>query len=500
MKRSSEPQNPSKASKISEVTSPSKIEEQPAVNEAEMGEFEDPYGDEFESEDEVFEAGETGNPEDLDDVEGTKTVQQNPAEEEEVTTTGSRVYIPHRSTPLGPNEKMEPDYSTYVMLHSFNVKWPSMSFDILPDGHGSDRRKFPHQMYLATGTQAAKPKENDINVIKLSSLSKTLINDDSDEDNSDDDDEGVDADPVLESRDITTNSTTNRFRVSPFAAKTNEYLGASMAENGDVYIWDLTGAYQSLVKAGAQWSKKPIHTIKNHGSAEGYAIDWSPLIQNGSLLTGDIDGKIYWTSRTPQGWTTNPQAYVNPVKGASVEDLQWSPAEKNVFASCGSDGFVRIWDTRQSSKPALNAKASSVDINVMSWNKKAGHLLATGHDDGAFAVWDLRTITKGSPVAQFDFHKQPITSIEWNHSDESVLALGSEDSTVSLWDLSVEADDEEVMAQHRDANGDLDGIPPQLLFLHWQPNVKEVHWHPQIPGALISTGSDGFSVWKSISM
>jgi ribosome assembly protein RRB1 len=77
-------------------------------------------------------------------------------------------------------------------------------------------------------------------------------------------------------------------------------------------------------------------------------------------------------------------------------------------------------------------------------------------------------------------------------------ATGGDDQT-TLWDLSVEQDDEE-------AGGLLNpgaerDVPPQLLFTHQgQRDVKEVHWHPQIPGAVITTALDGFNMFKTISV
>ncbi|ODQ67840.1 WD40 repeat-like protein [Nadsonia fulvescens var. elongata DSM 6958] len=473
-----------------------------------MGEMEDIYDDEFDSDEEIFEAGSSGG-EDNEDGDEMDTEQKaldiiekdKSLEREDKQPVQSKVYLPNRSQ-LGPDEVMEADQSVYEMLHTVNLKWPCLSFDIIEDNLGDERRNYPQTTYIVGGTQAQKSKDNEILVMKLSSLSKTQQKDEEDE--SDDEDE-YDSDPILESKSLPTPYTTNRIRVSPHAKQTGEYLTASMSESGEVFIWDISPHFRFFDTPGSVITKpmnKPIHTIKEHRGVEGYALDWSPFIQTGSLLTGDTEGKIFLTNRRESGWVTDKQAFLG--HQGSVEELQWSKSEKTVFASGGTDGFVKIWDTRSKKHaPVISIKASNTDVNVMSWNSKVSYLLATGYDDGQWGVWDLRSFkpnTTPAPVASFDFHRSPITSIEFHPTEDSIVAVGSEDNTVTLWDLAVEADDEEIKTQADEANGDLEGIPPQLLFVHWQKDAKEVHWHKQIPGALVSTGGDGMSIWKSISV
>ena len=79
-----------------------------------------------------------------------------------------------------------------------------------------------------------------------------------------------------------------------------------------------------------------------------------------------------------------------------------------------------------------------------------------------------------------------------------VLCVSSADNQVTVWDLSVEED-----ADVSNGTGDILGgdlakeFPAQLLFIHQgQYNVKEVHYHSQIPGLIMSTAEDGFNIFK----
>lgn len=75
----------------------------------------------------------------------------------------------------------------------------------------------------------------------------------------------------------------------------------------------------------------------------------------------------------------------------------------------------------------IKVSAHDTDVNVISWSPVVTYMLASGADDGNMKIWDLRNLKEGAHVAQFEFHKQAITSIEWSPHDGSMLATSSAD-------------------------------------------------------------------------
>ena len=146
----------------------------------------------------------------------------------------------------------------------------------------------------------------------------------------------------------------------------------------------------------------------------------------------------------------------------------------------------------------------------------------------------MSSVHRGEAAAVFKHHTAPVTSVEWHPTDSTVFASAGDDNQVSgshptqshsldtltsvvtlishthththitptsitpsqvvQWDLAVEKEE---------SGGDQTSVdvPPQLLFIHQgQQEIKELHWHPQLPGVLFSTASNGFNVFKTISV
>lgn len=452
-------------------------------------------------------------------------------------------------------KKNEPDIdfdtSAYVIYNRLEMTYPCLSFDIVLDENSEPERvsKFPLKLTLVAGAQTPQHVENNyIYVMKVDNIKPLKQEDENVEDeesDADDNEEDPSNLPQLTSVRVPHKGCVNRIRLVKLGGRC---LAASWSDRGKVFIYDLTTPIHAVADqksintyTAQKVEPKPVFTFGGHLS-EGYAVDWSPF-KAGGLATGDCKKNIHiWSMRSQTDWLVDQQ----PLAGHedSVEDIKWSPQDSDVLASCSVDKSVRIWDLREAALSRCTMKiikSHQSDVNVIDWNKRSKNLIVSGGDDGVVKVWDIRFIKRteeeSPPVAQFDYHKKPITSVEWDPNDDTVISVASEDDKLTLWDLAVEKDDEEEEAKPMEVDdgskssssssdeeeddedeegdngkeeeaedgveyGDLDfkKIPEQMLFLHQgQSEIKELHWHPQLNGLIISTALNGLNIFKTIS-
>ena len=423
---------------------------------------------------------------------------------------------------LKDGEVLDFDNDAYEMLHRSKVEWPCLSVDFLLKENSSisslkefylpnDKRKmtedkYPYNAYIIAGSQTNE-KNGYFYFMRWYNMRKTKYDDDPDKGEEDDEEEEDKINPFMKYEKIKVNGNINRVK-----SMKNSSICALWNDSPSVDIIDCEELFNNIEyqeeirveedidinkKNKNKKQKKDIKYKKIFKKtlpqkAEGFAIDWNninPFV----LALGGYDKKVSIFKPKDEN-VSDIILYGDYLSGHtdSVEDIQWSPNEENVLASCGIDKSIRFWDIRENSKnpPKIIKNAHNSDVNVISWNTIRNHLFASGGDDNTFKVWDLRYLDD-PPITEIKWHTGPINSIMWDPFDESQLAVCSEDNRLSVWDFSVEPDEKKLFDNYNHE------IPQQLVFLHQgQINLKDVKFHPVFKNMLISSAENGLNLFR----
>eukprot|EP01056_Protomagalhaensia_sp_Gyna25_P005989 Protomagalhaensia_sp_Gyna_25__5988@NODE_932_length_2396_cov_269_417904_g738_i0_p1_GENE_NODE_932_length_2396_cov_269_417904_g738_i0NODE_932_length_2396_cov_269_417904_g738_i0_p1_ORF_typecomplete_len430_score69_18WD40/PF00400_32/0_013WD40/PF00400_32/1_6e06WD40/PF00400_32/4_9WD40/PF00400_32/0_00076WD40/PF00400_32/8_5e03ANAPC4_WD40/PF12894_7/0_025ANAPC4_WD40/PF12894_7/2e10ANAPC4_WD40/PF12894_7/0_023eIF2A/PF08662_11/21eIF2A/PF08662_11/0_00036eIF2A/PF08662_11/0_033CAF1C_H4bd/PF12265_8/1_7e06CAF1C_H4bd len=407
------------------------------------------------------------------------------SDEDKPPEGGYRLFRPNVDT-LEKGEQLVVDDEFYSINHSFGLGLPCVSFDIVQDNLGAVRTRGPHTLTLVAGTQAAQRKDNGLIVAKATGIRRTFVDEQMDEDDDRSDDaseEGYngDVEPKITSHKVCFAAEINSVKVSPH----QNWLVATFTDDATVSVHSIRDQLRALDNPSSycNHAQKPLYSHSLH-TKEGFALQWAPLLE-GVLASGSRDHTIQILRPVEGGFSPGPQlrGHEEPVEG-----LAWKFDDANILASGSVDKSIQVWDLRTDSVSTTIANAHNGDVNTLQFNRAAEpfHLLSGG-DDGCTIVRDIRM--PEAILASYDWHKEPVCAVDWHPADGSMYLSAGYDNQLVIWSLDVE-----------NADSPNPSIPDQLLFQHLGlDEVTHAKWHPQIPGLVICNGSNGFSLFKPIN-
>ncbi|KAH8063228.1 hypothetical protein JL722_2391 [Aureococcus anophagefferens] len=109
---------------------------------------------------------------------------------------------------------------------------------------------------------------------------------------------------------------------------------------------------------------------------------------------------------------------------------------KDIFASVGADGSVRLFDLRTLEHSTIIYETSSLrPLLRLAWNKQdPNYLAAILADDPRTVILDVRV--PSIPVAELGAHQACVNSIAWAPHSSCHLCTCSDDNQALIWDLT----------------------------------------------------------------
>lgn len=126
---------------------------------------------------------------------------------------------------------------------------------------------------------------------------------------------------------------------------------------------------------------------------------------------------------------------------ASIYDLKFRPNGAHVFATCGSDGSLRLFDLRnlQTSAIVYEEPQEKKDNGLLriGWRHMSPTMIAVlGAEGTKVDIIDIRKPMK--PVQSLKRHRFPVNALAWAPHSDVHIATAGEDMNTFIWNLEGE--------------------------------------------------------------
>ena len=182
----------------------------------------------------------------------------------------------------------------------------------------------------------------------------------------------------------------------------------------------------------ARWASTPpraeIMTLQGHRGAVN-AVCTIAMVGRDLLASGGDDGTV-------RVWDLDTGELVIALgghRGAVNAVCPVTVAGWGLLAAGGRDGTVRVWDVGTGEPVTILEGHRGAVWSVCAVAVAGRDLLASGGDDGTVRVWDLGT---GKPVTILEGHQGWVYAVcPVTVAGRDLLASGGDDGTVRVWDL-----------------------------------------------------------------
>jgi WD repeat-containing protein 68 len=194
-----------------------------------------------------------------------------------------------------------------------------------------------------------------------------------------------------------------------------------IASTGDfLRIWELNGNGGANLKA--LLNNKSIET-----SSPLTSFDWNQEDPK-MIVTSSVDSMCtVWNIETQK-----PLAQI-VTHDKEVYDVAFSEG-KNVFASVGADGTLRMFDLRNLKNSMIIYETQDKPLLKIGWNKQDPNYIVTMAQDMPAVVIDIRI--PSFPAAELSSHTKSMNAVCWAPHSSGHLCTVGDDAQALIWDIS----------------------------------------------------------------